>query len=90
MNKSELVNAVAEQTMLSKREAEAAINALTGTITEQLQKGESVVLVGFGSFQAKDREARTGRNPKTGESMLIPGKRVPSFKAGATLKASVN
>ena len=61
MNKTELVNAVAEQTLLTKRESEAAITALTDTITAQLQKGESVVLVGFGTFQIKDREARTGR-----------------------------
>lgn len=90
MNKTELVNAVAEQTLLTKRESEAAITALTDTITAQLQKGESVVLVGFGTFQVKGREARTGRNPQTGQPILIPEKRVPSFKAGATLKSSVN
>ena len=90
MNKSELINAIADKAELTKAQAEAALNALTRTITNQLQKDDTVVLVGFGTFAVKGREARTGRNPQTGEPILIKASRLPSFKPGATLKSAVN
>jgi nucleoid DNA-binding protein len=90
MNKSELINAIADKADLSKTQAEAALNALTGTITTQLQKNDTVTLVGFGSFSVKTREARTGRNPQTGEPILIAASRNAAFKAGANLKNAVN
>lgn len=90
MNKSELVEAVAEQTGLSKSESEKALNAITGTITEQLSQGETVTLVGFGTFSVSKRAAREGRNPQTGATIQIGESIAPKFKAGKLLKDACN
>lgn len=90
MNKSELIDAVAESADLPKAAAARAIDAMTESITGALKAGDSVALVGFGSFNVKDRAARTGRNPQTGAPIQIAAARVPSFKAGKALKDSVN
>ena len=89
MNKAELITAVAERTGLSKKDSEKAVNATLDTITETLEIGEKVQLVGFGVFDVKQRGARMGRNPKTKEEIEIPASRVPQFKAGKLLKESV-
>ncbi|NOZ63678.1 MAG: HU family DNA-binding protein [Caldiserica bacterium] len=88
MNKAELVEKVAE-TVCTKKEAEAAVDAVISAITEALKKGEDVRLVGFGTFQVRKRAAREGRNPRTGATLSIPAKKVPVFKAGKTLKDAV-
>ena len=90
MNKSELVNAVAEGAGLSKSEASKAVEATVESITDALRKGDSVSLVGFGTFSVKRRDARTGRNPRTGKEIQIAASNVPSFKAGKALKDAVN
>ena len=89
MNKAELINAVAAAADVSKKDAEAVITAAVDTITAALKEGEKVQLVGFGSFEVKKRAARTGRNPKTKESIEIPASVVPVFKAGKALKDAV-
>ncbi|HGJ5874784.1 MAG TPA: HU family DNA-binding protein [Arsenophonus apicola] len=89
MNKTELINKVSEKSGLTKKDAEKAVNAFTKTVTEALKSGNSVQLVGFGSFQVKQRAARDGRNPKTGEALKIAAANVPSFKAGQKLKEAV-
>ena len=89
MNKAELINVVAEKAGLSKKDTEKAVTALIDTITAELVAGEKVSLVGFGNFDVKTREARTGRNPKTKEEIQIPASRVPGFKAGKALKDAV-
>ena len=89
MNKAELVAAVAEKTALSKKDSEKAVNAAFEAITEALVAGEKVQLVGFGSFETKERSARIGRNPRTKEEIEIPASRVPAFKAGKALKDAV-
>ena len=89
MNKTELINAVAEKAGLSKKAAEAAVNATLSAITEGLKTEEKVQLVGFGSFEVKKRAARVGRNPKTNATIEIPASVVPVFKAGKALKDSV-
>ena len=86
MNKTELVAAVATKADLSKKDAEAAV---LDAVTEALADGEKVALVGFGTFEVKERAARTGKNPRTGEAIEIPASKVPSFKAGAALKNAV-
>lgn len=90
MNKQELTTNVAEIAGLTNAVADRAIKAFIDTITQALTNGESVSLVGFGTFSVKDRAARTGRNPATGESIEIAAAKVPGFKAGAGLKAAVN
>ena len=90
MNKAELVSAVAEKANVTKKESDAVISAVFETIENALAQGEKVQLVGFGSFEVKQREARTGRNPKTKESISIPASKSPVFKAGKALKESVN
>jgi DNA-binding protein HU-beta len=90
MNKAEFVDAVAEASELSKADAGRAIDAMVSAITRALKKGEVVTLVGFGSFAVKERAARTGRNPRTGENIDIPASKNPVFKAGKALKDSVN
>ncbi|QBY45740.1 HU family DNA-binding protein (plasmid) [Arsenophonus nasoniae] len=90
MNKTELINQIAEKADLTKKDSEKALNALIETVTEALKAGDEVQLVGFGSFQVKPRAAREGRNPKTGEALKIAASNVPSFKAGKTLKEAVN
>jgi len=89
MNKAELVAAVAEKTALSKKDSEKAVNAAFEAITEALVAGDKVQLVGFGSFETKERNARVGRNPRTKEEIQIPASRVPAFKAGKALKDAV-
>ena len=86
MNKTELIAAVAEQAEMSKKDAEAAVTATIDVISEALRKGEKVQLVGFGSFEVRQRAARTGRNPKSNEVIEIPASVVPVFKAGKVLK----
>lgn len=90
MNKSELIDSVAESADLSKAAAARAIDAMTEAVTGALKKGDSVSLVGFGSFAVKQRPARTGRNPQTGAPINIAAAKVPSFKAGKALKDAVN
>ncbi|EPQ6932586.1 HU family DNA-binding protein [Pseudomonas aeruginosa] len=90
MTKSDIVNAVADRAGLSKADAGRALSAVLDTLTDTLKRGESVSLVGFGTFAVKTRAARTGRNPQSGQSMDIPASRIPSFKPGKALKDSVN
>lgn len=90
MNKTELIAAVAAQANLTKKDAEKAVNALLDTITAELVKGEKVSLAGFGIFETKQRQARTGRNPQTGETVQIAASNIPAFKAGKAMKDAVN
>ena len=90
MNKTELIAAMAEQTELSKKDAEAALKAFVDVVSEELKKGEKVQLVGFGTFEVSERAAREGRNPKTGETMTISASKSPKFKAGKALKDLIN
>ena len=90
MNKTELIAAVAEQAELSKKDAEKAPKAFTDVIAAELVKGEKVQLVGFGTFEVSEREAREGRNPLTGEKITIAASKNPKFKAGKALKDMVN
>ena len=90
MNKTELVAAMAEQTNLSKKDAEAALKAFIDVVSEELKTGEKVQLVGFGTFEVSERAAREGRNPQTGETMEIKASKTPKFKAGKALKDMMN
>lgn len=90
MNKTQLVEAVAQKSGLNKKEAEAAVNAMTAAITDALKAGDKVQLVGFGTFEVKALAERTGRNPKTGEAMVIAASKKPAFAAGKALKDAVN
>lgn len=90
MNKTELVAAVAAKAEISKKDAEAAVSATVEAITEALADGEKVALVGFGTFDVKERAARTGLNPRTKEKIEIPASKAPAFKAGKALKDAVN
>ena len=90
MNKSDLVDAVAGRADMSKAEAGRAVDAVLGSVGDALGNGDSVSLVGFGTFLAKKREARTGRNPRTGESIQIKASTVPAFKAGKAFKDALN
>ncbi len=89
MNKSEMIDAIAERSELSKAGSAKALDAIIETIVETVSKGEAVTLVGFGSFKASARAAREGKNPKTGDKIQIPETVVPKFAAGATFKARV-
>ncbi|MCI5615900.1 MAG: HU family DNA-binding protein [Clostridia bacterium] len=89
MNKTELVAAIAEKAELSKKDAESALSAMVEAITEALTKEDKVQLIGFGTFEVKKREARTGRNPRTNENIEIPAAKLPVFKAGKALKDKV-
>ncbi|MGB9885777.1 MAG: HU family DNA-binding protein [Moorellales bacterium] len=89
MNKMDLINSVAEKTEMTKKDAEKVINAVFDSIGEALANGEKVQLVGFGTFEVRERAARTGRNPRTGEEISIPATRVPTFKPGKTLRETV-
>jgi len=86
MNKAELVDAIAKEPGLTKKDAAAALNAFTGTVSKELKKGGSVQLIGFGTFEVGKRAARTGRNPQTGEAIKIKAAKTPKFKAGKALK----
>ena len=90
MNKSDLIAAVAAKTGSTKKDAEAAINSFVEVVTEALEKGDKVQLVGFGSFEVRKRAARKGRNPQTKEEIKIPASKAPVFKAGKALKDLVN
>lgn len=90
MNKTELVSVIAEKTGLTKREAESAAVAFVDAVTEALVQGEKVQIIGFGTFEVRDRDARTGKNPKTGEVIEIAACKSPAFKAGKALKDVVN
>ncbi|MBQ4482578.1 MAG: HU family DNA-binding protein [Lachnospiraceae bacterium] len=90
MNKTELVEAIAKKAEISKKDAEAALNAMTEAIGKALKKGDKVQLVGFGTFETVKRAARTGRNPQTGEEIKIAASKAPKFKAGKALKDLVN
>ena len=90
MNKTELIAAVAEETELSKKDAEKVIKAFTDVIAEEMAKGGKVQLVGFGTFEVSERAQREGRNPQSGAAMTIPASKVPKFKAGKALKDMIN
>jgi DNA-binding protein HU-beta len=90
MNKGELVDAIAKQTGLSKKDADAAVKALTDSITKALKKKDKVQLVGFGTFETVKRAARNGKNPQTGATIKIPASVAPKFKAGKALRDAVN
>ena len=90
MNKTELVAAVAAKAELSKKDAEAAVAAVVASITDALADGDKVSLVGFGTFEVRERAARTGQNPRTGEKIKIKAAKAPAFKSGKALKDAVN
>ena len=90
MNKTELVAAMAEKAELSKKDSEKALKAFIDVVSEELQKGEKIQLVGFGTFEVAERAARTGQNPQTGKAIEIPASKAPKFKAGKALKDAVN
>lgn len=90
MTKAELVSSISEQTGLSKAKSNEVINAITSAISNALSSGDKVTLVGFGTFTTTERAARQGRNPKTGEVIDIPAKRVAKFKSGSGLNETIN
>ena len=90
MNKSELIVALAQKADLTKKDAEKALNAFVDVVTDALKAGEKVQLVGFGTFETKDRPARTARNPRTGEEIEIAASKTASFKVGKALKDAVS
>jgi len=90
VNKAELIDAIADSADLSKASASRALDAVIDSVTNALKAGDQVSLVGFGTFAVKDRAARTGRNPKTGQPIEIAASKVPGFKAGKALKDAVN
>ncbi|SDI35137.1 HU family DNA-binding protein [Natribacillus halophilus] len=90
MNKTDLINSVAEHADLSKKEASKAVDSVFDNITETLTKGEKVQLVGFGSFEVRERASRKGRNPQTGDEIEIPATKNPAFRPGKQLKDAVN
>ena len=90
MNKTELIEAMAKEASLSKKDAAAALEAFTDAVAMELKKGEKVTLIGFGTFEVGKRAARTGRNPQTGKEMKIAASKAPKFKAGKALKDMVN
>lgn len=89
VNKTDLINAVSDNADLTKKEAGAAVDAVFNTIQESLKKGEKVQLIGFGNFEVRERSARKGRNPQSGEEIEIAASKVPAFKAGKALKDAV-
>ncbi|AFV12987.1 DNA-binding protein Hup [Thermacetogenium phaeum DSM 12270] len=89
MNKAELIAAVAEKAGFAKKDAEKAVTAVFAAIEEALARGDKVQLVGFGTFEVRERAARTGRNPQTGEEIQIAATRVPAFRAGKALKDAI-
>ncbi|MEO5703077.1 MAG: HU family DNA-binding protein [Gammaproteobacteria bacterium] len=90
MNKSELIDAIATSTDVSKAESGRALDAMIAALTKALKKGDQVTLVGFGTFLVRKRAARTGRNPRTGDTIKIKASKIPAFKAGKALKDAVN
>lgn len=89
MNKTELVNAVAEKADFSKKDADKAVAAVLDSITDALAQGDKVQIVGFGTFEVRARAEKQGRNPKTGEAMIVPASNLPAFRAGKALKEAV-
>ncbi len=90
MNKTDFVNAVADQAELTKADAGRAIDAMVEVIKKALKKGDAVSLVGFGTYTVRKRAARTGRNPRTGQTIKIKASKAPAFKAGKALKDAIN
>lgn len=90
MNKAELINAIANETGLSKKDTEATINSFVNVVSTALENKDKVQLVGFGTFETRERAARTGKNPQTGEALNIPASIAPAFKPGKALKEKVN
>jgi DNA-binding protein HU-beta len=90
VNKAELISVMAEKSGLTKKDSEKALNSFIEAVEEALVKGEKVQLVGFGTFEVRERSARKGRNPQTGEEIDIPAASVPAFKAGKALRESIN
>ncbi|MBW7982070.1 nucleoid-associated protein HU-beta [Enterobacillus tribolii] len=90
MNKSQLIDKIAADADISKAAAGRALDAIIASVTESLKGGDSVALVGFGTFDVRERSARTGRNPQTGKEIKIPAAKVPGFRAGKALKDAVN
>ncbi|MCQ2463662.1 MAG: HU family DNA-binding protein [Clostridia bacterium] len=89
MNKNELINAVAAKAEFSKKDAEAAVNAVFAAVTDALAAGDKLSVIGYGTFEVKERAAKSGRNPRTGEAITIAASKVPAFKAGKALKDAV-
>lgn len=89
MNKTELISAVAEKAEMTKKDAEKAVNAILSSVEDALAQGDKVQLVGFGTFEVRERAARKGRNPQTGKEILISATKVPAFKPGKALKEAV-
>lgn len=89
MNKTDLINQVSEKAELSKKDATKAVDAVFDAISEALQSGDKVQLVGFGNFEVRERSARKGRNPQTGEEIEIPASKIPAFKPGKVLKDGI-
>lgn len=89
MNKQDLVSAIAAEAQLSKKDSEAAVKAFINVVTDALIKGDSIQLIGFGTFEVAERAARTGRNPANGQTLTIPAARLPKFKPGKALKDAV-
>ncbi|MCY7274278.1 MAG: HU family DNA-binding protein [Phormidesmis sp. CAN_BIN44] len=89
MNKGELIDAIAEKAEVSKKDADTVLTAILDSIVEAVSSGDKVSLVGFGSFEPRDRQAREGRNPKTGDKMMIAATRIPAFSAGKAFKEKV-
>lgn len=89
LNKSELIAKVAEKTELTKKDASKAVDAVFASISESLQDGDKVQVIGFGNFEVRERAARKGRNPQTGEEIDIPASKVPAFKPGKALKEGI-
>ncbi len=90
MNKNELISAMAERSRITKKDSAAAVDAFIDCVTDAMKKGDKVSLVGFGTFEAKVRSAREGRNPRTNEVVKIPETKAPTFKAGKALKDALN
>jgi DNA-binding protein HU-beta len=90
MNKAELIEAMAESADISKAAAGRALDGMVGAVTKAMQEGDTLSLVGFGTFSVKERAAREGRNPQTGETIKIKASKIPSFKAGKALKDAIN
>lgn len=90
MNRTELIDAIAKETQLTKKDVEAVLKSFIDVVTGELKDGGKVQLVGFGTFEVSERAAREGRNPQTGESMEIKASKAPKFKAGKALKDAVN
>ena len=90
MNKTQFVDAVAQKAGMSKREAEAAVNAMTAVVADALKAGDKVQLIGFGTFEVRERPERVAKNPRTGETVKVAASKAPAFKAGKALKDSIN